>query len=88
MTGSVETEVRAFIVENFLFGDESQPLAKETSLMDNDLVDSTGILELVTFLEERFAIRVADADMIPANLDSIARIAAFVAGKLAQGASA
>jgi acyl carrier protein len=88
MTSSVETEIRAFIVENFLFGDESQPLATETSLMDNDLIDSTGILELVTFLEERFAIRVADADIVPANLDSIASIAAFVAGKVAQGAPA
>jgi acyl carrier protein len=88
MTSSVETEIRAFIVENFLFGDESQPLAKEASLMDNDLIDSTGILELVTFLEERFAIRVADADIVPANLDSIASIAAFVAGKVAQGAPA
>jgi acyl carrier protein len=56
--------------------------------MDNDLIDSTGILELVTFLEERFAIRVADADIVPANLDSIASIAAFVAGKVAQGAPA
>lgn len=88
MTSSVEPDIRAFIVENFLFGDDSQPLASETSLMEKDLIDSTGILELVSFLEERFSIRVADADLVPANLDSIARIAAFINGKLAQGATA
>lgn len=73
--------IRAFIVENFLFGDESHPLKDETSLIDNDMIDSTGILELVTFLEERFGLRVADADIVPANLDSIERIAGFVERK-------
>ncbi|MGB3390833.1 MAG: acyl carrier protein [Pseudaminobacter sp.] len=88
MASSVETDIRAFIVENFLFGDESYALAGETSLIDNDLIDSTGILELVTFLEERFSIHVADADIVPANLDSIARIDAFVNAKLGESAAA
>lgn len=83
MTGETQAIVRAFIVENFLFGDESHPLPADQSLIDNDLVDSTGILELVGFLEERFGIKLADADIVPANLDSIERIVGFIARKQA-----
>lgn len=81
MSDAIKTELRAFIVENFLFGDDSTPLGGEQSLIDSDMVDSTGILELVSFLEERFGIALADADIVPANLDSIDRIAAFVERK-------
>lgn len=77
----IRTEVRGFIVESFLFGDDSQPLPDDMSLIDNDLVDSTGVLELVGFIEERFGVAVDDAEIVPANLDSIERIAAFVARK-------
>ena len=83
MSQSVQSEIRAFIVENFLFGDDSQPLDPDMSLIDNDLVDSTGILELVSFLEQRFGIAVADAEIVPANLDTIGRIAAYVGHKQA-----
>jgi acyl carrier protein len=83
MTDETRSAIRAFIVENFLFGDDSHPLPADQSLIDNDLVDSTGILELVGFIEERFAISVADADIVPANLDSIDRIAGFIARKQA-----
>jgi acyl carrier protein len=84
MSNPVETDIKAFIVESFLFGDESYPLTGDTSLINNDLIDSTGILELVTYLEEHFDVRITDADIVPANLDSIARICAFVAGKRAK----
>jgi acyl carrier protein len=83
MSDETKAAIRTFIVENFLFGDDSQPLPADLSLIDNDLVDSTGILELVGFIEERFAIQVADADIVPANLDTIERIAAFIARKQA-----
>ena len=83
MSDVVQTRIRDFIVENFLFGDDSQPLPGDLSLIESDMVDSTGILELVGFLEERFGLTVADADIVPANLDSIDRIAAFVARKKA-----
>ena len=83
MTDDVQATVRAFIVENFLFGDETQPLNPELSLIDNDYVDSTGILELVSFIEETFRIKIADTDIVPANLDSIERISAFVLRKQA-----
>lgn len=81
MTDETRAAIRAFVVENFLFGDDSHPLPVDLSLIDNDLIDSTGILELVGFLEERFAIAVADADIVPANLDTIDRIADFIARK-------
>jgi acyl carrier protein len=81
MPDTTAAQIRAFIVENFLFGDEDYALGDDLSLVENDIVDSTGILEMVSFLEERFGIAVADADIVPANLDSVARIAAFVAGK-------
>lgn len=75
---STTDNVRAFIIENFLFGDTSQDLGDDISLIEADLVDSTGILELVAFVEETYHIPVGDADIVPANFDSIGRIAAFV----------
>jgi acyl carrier protein len=83
MTDEIRAAICAFVVENFLFGDDSHPLSGELSLIDNDLIDSTGILELVGFLEEHFAITVADADIVPANLDTIDRIADFITRKRA-----
>lgn len=85
---TIATDIRAFVVENFLFGDTSTPLAEDMSLIENDLVDSTGILELVSWLEEHFSISVADAEIVPANLDSIASIAAYVARKTGQAEAA
>ncbi|HCL63415.1 MAG: acyl carrier protein [Rhizobium sp.] len=83
MSDLTRTEIRNFIVENFLFGDDSRPLPDEMSLIDNDLVDSTGILELVGFLEEHFELKIADSDIVPANLDSIEKIVVFVRQKQA-----
>ena len=75
-------QVREFIDENFLFQEEAD-LADDESLLDAGLVDSTGILELVAFLEGTFAIQVADAEIVPENLDSIDAIVAYLTGKLA-----
>jgi acyl carrier protein len=79
----VTTEVRAYIVDRFLFGQNADQLQNSDSFMEQRLVDSTGILEVVMFLEERYGISVGDEDLVPENLDSIDRIAAFVARKLA-----
>lgn len=83
-----ETKVRAFIEDNFLFRSDDAALAADASLLDAGLIDSTGILELVGFLEGTFGIVVADAEIVPANLDSIAAIAAYVDGKLTKAAAA
>ena len=78
MSQLVEKDVQEFILENFLFGDKTRMPEKTESLLEADLIDSTGILELVAYLEQRFSLQIADAEIIPANLDSIARICAFV----------
>jgi acyl carrier protein len=80
MTTTNDT-IRAFIIENFLFGDTSQDLSDDVSLIESDIVDSTGILELGAFVETTWNVTVADADIVPANFDSVGRIAGFVAGK-------
>jgi acyl carrier protein len=74
--------VRAFVRENFLFGEPIR-FAEDDSLLELGVVDSTGVLELVAFIEERYAVAVADDELVPENLDSIVRIARFVAEKRA-----
>jgi acyl carrier protein len=74
------TEIRNYIVENFLFGDAGS-LRDDTSFMESGILDSTGVLELVAFLESSFGIKVSDREMIPENLDSVDRAAAFSARK-------
>jgi acyl carrier protein len=77
----VRRDVTAFIVDNFLFGNHADAPAADTSFMATGLVDSTGVLELVAHVEGKYGVSVADADMIPDNLDSVANIAAFVVRK-------
>lgn len=74
---SIQGKIRDFIVETFLFGDD-QGLEEDTSFLENGIIDSTGILELVIFLDEEFNIEIADEELIPENLDSINRIVAFL----------
>ena len=72
--------IREFIVENFLFGDE-QGLDNDTSFLENGIIDSTGILELVAFLEQEMKIEIADEELLPENLDSLNRIVCFISQK-------
>lgn len=74
----VENAVTAFIVENFLFGNAADAPAPDASFMETGLIDSTGILELVAFLEGKYEIQVGDDQLVPENLDSVRNIAAFV----------
>ena len=82
---NVEQRVRKFIVENFYVTDPSS-IDDDTLLVTNGIVDSTGMLEVIAFLEEQFGVRVRDQEMTPENLESISRIAGFVARK--QGTAA
>lgn len=77
---SIESKIRAYVAENFLFGDAAQ-LDVNDSFLDKGIIDSTGILEIVMFLEENFGIKVADSEMLPENLDSIANITRFIEKK-------
>jgi acyl carrier protein len=82
---NVQQRVKQFIVENFYVAEPSE-LGDDTLLVTNGYVDSTGMLEIISFLETEFGIRIADQETTPENLESIERIAAFVARK--QGKSA
>lgn len=75
-------DVRLFIAENLTFSDNPDELEADVSMLETDIIDSTSILELVSYLEERFNIEIEDSAMVPANLDNLNRIAAFVAGRL------
>ncbi len=78
----IKQVVREFIVENFLFGDDSVNFSEEESLMDRGLIDSTGILELITFLEEKYNIKVDNDEIYPENLDSLNNIEHFMKDKI------
>jgi acyl carrier protein len=74
--------VRDFIVENFLYGDGAD-LEDTTSFLSSGIVDSTGILEVVSFLEDNFSITIEDEEVVPENLDTIKDIDSFLQKKLA-----
>ena len=79
---AIQKEVREYITENFLLDENEEELADDESFLDSGLIDSTGILEVVMFLEEHYEISVEDEEMVPENLDSIEKIATFVGSKL------
>ncbi len=73
-------QVRTFVTNNFYVANPAA-LLDDASLLDEGIVDSTGVLEVIAFLEDTFGITVEDAEMLPDNLDSIERISAFVERK-------
>lgn len=75
--------IRSYILENFLFTNDDAALKNADSLLGNGIIDSTGALELVYFLESRFGVKVEDEEMVPENLDSVDNILAFLARKQA-----
>lgn len=81
MQATIATDVRNFIVVNFLLGQEGA-LKDDASFLEEGIIDSTGILELVSYLEETYAIEITEEELIPENLDSLNRIAAYLSRKL------
>jgi len=77
-----ETEIRQFIADKFLFGDDHQP-SSDASLLEAGIIDSTGVLELIAYMEKHFGIRVEDDELVPENLDTIANICSFLTRKTA-----
>ncbi len=73
--------IRGFVIDNFVF-EESEQLKEDTSFLDNGILDSTGILELVAFIEETYGIRVEDDELIPENLDSISNVVGYLQRKI------
>ena len=78
---SIERQIREFINDNFLFGQGADGLNREDSFLDQGIIDSTGVLELVSFIEDSFAIKIADSELVPQNLDSIDNLVRFIERK-------
>jgi acyl carrier protein len=82
MVETFAAEIKAFIVSNFLFGQEGTGIADDQSFLESGVIDSTGLLELVSFVEQQYGISIGDRELVPENLDSLKNISQFVARKL------
>ncbi|MBW6423281.1 acyl carrier protein [Rhizobium sp. XQZ8] len=85
MTERFESTVREFIAENFLFRADVE-VSNSQSLLETGVMDSTGVLELIAFLEQTYGITVADNEIIPENLDSIDNMTRYLASKVPMAA--
>lgn len=81
MDKDIKKTIKTFIVENFLFG-EDEDLNDDTSFLDDGIIDSTGVLELVEFIEEQFNFKIDDEEMIPENLDSLNNLEAYISKQI------
>lgn len=88
MDPEISQAVRRFISENFMFKDDGNGIAPDASLLEAGIIDSTGVLELICFLESTYDIQVADDEMLPENLDSIRAITGYVGRKVKSGQAA
>ena len=79
----IKAQVRRYIEDNFLMGARGRSVGDTDSFLDNQILDSTGFLELITFLEEHYRIEIENEEMVPENLDSLLNVEAFVRRKLA-----
>lgn len=80
---SIKSQVRQFILSNYLFSEDQSRLVDQESLMQAGVLDSTGILELIMFIEDTFKVKVLDEEMVPGNLDSVDCVVAYVERKRA-----
>ena len=79
----VRDRIREHVVQQLLFGDASGLVADEESLIDNGVIDSTGVIDLVAYVEDCWDVQVEDDEIVPDNFDTIARLAAYVVKKRA-----
>ena len=79
----VKSEIRKFIIENFLYGQDDDSLNDEVSFLGTGIIDSTGVLELVSFVQETYGIRVTDDELVPDNFDSLSKLESFIGRKRA-----
>jgi acyl carrier protein len=80
----IKKTVREFILNHFLKGDTSRKLSDSASFIEEGIIDSIGVLELVAFLEEKFGFKVEDEEIVPENFESIEKLDNFVQSKLAK----
>ncbi len=88
MDQNIQNQIVHFITSNFLFDDSKNNIGIEDSLLETGVIDSTGVLELVAFIEETYGIKVEDEEIVPENLDSINNITAYIVSKLSQSSAA
>ena len=85
MTQSIvlEEQIRQYVAINFMFSDDGYSLPDDASFLEEGIVDSTGVLELVMFVEETFDLTVEDQEIVPENFDSVGQLAAYIRRKMA-----
>jgi len=77
----IREKIKDFIVKNFLFGSDDSSLGDDDSFLESGIIDSTGVLEVVGFIEDEFDIEVLDEELVPDNFDSLSRLVGYVAKK-------
>jgi acyl carrier protein len=74
-------EIRNFVIENFLYGKDDNTLSDDVSFLEKGIIDSTGVLELVSFIEDKYGFSVSDDELVPDNFDTLNKLSAFVSNK-------
>ena len=82
---SIERQIKQFIVSNYLFTEDDSAIGNEDSLVNSGIIDSTGVLELITHVEDTYGIEVLAEEMVPENFDSVRRVVEFVLQKKRAG---
>ncbi len=77
----IKKQIRQYLAENFLFSDDGFTLDDNASFLEEEVVDSTGVMELVLFVEDNFGLTVADEEIVPDNFDSVNQLAAYIQRK-------
>ena len=80
---TIQEQIRDYIATNMLFSDNGYPYDDSTSFLEEGIIDSTGVLELILFVEATFGIKVSDEDITPDNFDSVARLTGYIQTKVA-----
>ena len=84
----IKRVIKKYIIDNFLFGNETEEIKEEDSFMERGIIDSTGILELIEFVEETYGFAIEDDELIPENLDSLNNLAWFILSKKSKSITA
>ncbi len=82
MTNDYSTQIRDYVAKNLLFSDSGFNYDDDASFLDEGIIDSLGIIELVTFVEKQFGVSVADHELVPDNFDSVKKLDTFIRQKM------
>ncbi len=77
----LKADIRKYIIDNFLYGQDDNSIGDDVSFLENGIIDSTGVLELVSFVQETYGIRVHDDELVPSNFDSLSKLETFILKK-------